>query len=65
MKESVKDVRLNIFNVLGENILTTNTNLNVGINSIPLNLTSLNSGIYTVELYSPIVNVSQKLIKLN
>lgn len=65
MKESVKDVRLNIFNVLGENILTTNTNLNVGINSIPLNITSLNSGIYTVELNSPIINISQKLIKLN
>jgi len=62
-KENLSNAKLSVFNILGEKVISTETNLTIGTNSIPLNLTHLQSGIYTVELSSQSLNISQKLIK--
>ncbi len=50
---------------MGEVVLANSINLNVGTNSIPLKLAHLKAGIYTIELTSPSVNISHKLVKLD
>ncbi len=65
MNEKINNVALNVFNILGEMVISKSVNLNVGANAIPLKLEHLEAGIYTVELLSPSLNISQKLIKID
>lgn len=57
--------QLSIINVLGEVVSKVDIKLNEGINEIPLELENLSNGLYSVELTSSSLSISQKFIKVD
>jgi len=57
--------KLSIINVLGEVVSKVDVKLNEGINEIPLELENLSNGLYSVELTSSSLIISQKFIKVD
>ena len=44
------EMSINVYNIMGQNVMSKNVNLNTGMNLRPINVSELNSGIYFVTV---------------